>query len=114
VNQNCEITLEIGGMPILSRIQDPSFRDTLARRYVGFVSFPSPPKFGFDEDLTAPLADEPEQEDAIRRSMRNILFFAADPDLLQSVFQSACESVERVAVQQLTFLPDSRAWSMIQ
>ena len=113
MNQNCEITLEIGGMPIWLRIQDPSFRDTLARRYVGFVSSPSPPKFEFDVDLTAPLADEPE-EDAIRRPMRNILFFAADPGLLQSVFQSACEFVERVPVRQLNFLPDSRAWSMIQ
>ena len=52
--------------------------------------------------------------DAIRRLMRNILFFAEDPNLVQSVFQSACEFVERVPVQQLTFVPDSRAWSMIQ
>src|SRR6478609_1826625 len=52
--------------------------------------------------------------DAIRRLMRNILFFAEDPKLVQSVFQSACEFVERVPVQQLTFVPDSRAWSMIR
>jgi hypothetical protein len=52
--------------------------------------------------------------EAIRPLMRNILFFAEDPDLVQNVFQSACEFVERVPVQELTFLPDSRVWSMIQ
>jgi hypothetical protein len=52
--------------------------------------------------------------EAIQRLMRNILFFAEDPDLVQSVFQSACEFVERVPVQRLTFVPDSRVWNMIQ
>ena len=52
--------------------------------------------------------------EAIRRLMRNILFFAEDSDLVQRVFQSACEFVERVPVQQLTFVPDSRVWDMIR
>ena len=264
MNQNCEITLEIGGMPILLRMQDTSFREILAHRYVGFVGSPFPPKFEFDVELTEPSGDPDEdvqvqmrdgvwrlrrgdfrarwdprlgrghirqsanpysidavlrivhtlilaseggfllhsagairngraflfsgvsgagkttisrlappdvtlltdeisyvrlgpdgyracgtpfagelarvgencsaplgslfflkqgpenkiegvpKTDAIRRLMRNILFFAEDPSLVQSVFQSACEFVERVPVQQLTFVPDSRAWSMIQ
>ena len=50
----------------------------------------------------------------IRRLMRNILFFAEDADLVQSVFQSACEFVERVPVQRLTFTPDSRVWDLIR
>ena len=54
------------------------------------------------------------KSEAIRRLMRNVLFFAEDPELVQSVFQSACEFVERVPVQRLTFVPDSRAWSMIR
>ena len=54
------------------------------------------------------------KSEAIRRLMRNILFFAEDSELVQSVFQSACEFVERVPVKQLTFVPDSRVWSMIQ
>ena len=264
MNQNCEITLEIGGMPILLRMQDASFREMLALRYVGFVGSSLPPKFEFDVELTPPSGDPDEdvdvqmrdgvwrlrrgdfradwdprlgrghirqsanpysidavlrivhtlilaseggfllhsagairngraflfsgvsgagkttisrlappdvtlltdeisyvrlgsdgyracgtpfagelarlgencsaplgclfflkqgpdnkiegvaKTDAVRRLMRNILFFAEDPNLVQSVFQSACEFVERVPVQQLTFVPDSRAWSMIQ
>lgn len=52
--------------------------------------------------------------EAIRRLMRNILFFAADPALVENVFRSACEFVERVPVQRLTFTPDSRVWGMIE
>ena len=51
--------------------------------------------------------------EAVRRLMRNILFFAEDVALVDSVFQSACEFVERVPVQRLTFAPDSRVWQMI-
>lgn len=52
--------------------------------------------------------------EAIRCLLRNILFFAEDAGLVRSVFQSACEFVERVPVQRLTFVPDSRVWDMIQ
>jgi hypothetical protein len=52
--------------------------------------------------------------EAIRRLMRNILFFAEDTALIENVFQSACEFVERVPVQRLTFALDSRVWNMIQ
>jgi len=266
VNQNCEIMLEIGGMPILLHMRDASFRQLLATRYAGFVGSPSAPKFEFDVELTAPhLAEDQDEDvrvqvqdgewrlrrgdfrahwdpragrghirqsanpysidsilrivhtlilareggfllhsagairngraflfsgvsgagkttisrlapadvtlltdevsyirrgpdgyeacgtpfagelarvgencsapigclfflkqgsenllepvakaDAIRRLIRNILFFADDPVLVQCVFQSACEFVEQVPIQQLTFVPDSRAWSMIQ
>jgi hypothetical protein len=265
VDQNCDLTLEIGGMPILLHLQDPSFRQLLALRYAGFVGSLSPPKFEFDVELTPPLADDPDEDlrvqmrdgvwrlrrgdfrahwdpragrghirqsanpysidsvlrivhtlilareggfllhsagairngraflfsgvsgagkttisrlappdvtlltdevsyirrgrdgyhacgtpfagelarvgencsapigclfflkqgpenkieplakaEAIRGVMRNILFFAEHSDLVRNVFQSACEFVERVPVQRLTFVPDSRAWSMIQ
>jgi hypothetical protein len=53
------------------------------------------------------------KSEAVRRLMRNILFFAEDAALVEKVFQSACEFVERVPVQQLTFTPDSRVWGMI-
>lgn len=265
MDQNCQITLEIGGMPILLHMQDPSFRQLLETRYAGFVGSPFPPKFEFDIELTAPFADDPDEDvqvqmkdgvwrlrrgdfrahwdpragrghirqsanpysidsvlrivhslilareggfllhsagavrngraflfsgvsgagkttisrlappdvtlltdevsyirrdhegyracgtpfagelarlgencsapiqslfflkqgpenkiepiakvEAIRRLMRNILFFAEDPALVGSVFQSACEFVERVPVQWLSFVPDSRVWGMIQ
>jgi hypothetical protein len=265
VDRNCQITLEIGGMPILLHMQDPSFRQLLETRYAGFVGSPFPPKFEFDIELSAPFADDPDEDvqvqmkdgvwrlrrgdfrahwdpragrghirqsanpysidsvlrivhslilareggfllhsagavrdgraflfsgvsgagkttisrlappdvtlltdevsyirrdhegyracgtpfagelarlgencsapiqslfflkqgpenkiepiakvEAIRRLMRNILFFAEDPALVGSVFQSACEFVERVPVQWLSFVPDSRVWGMIQ
>ena len=69
MNQNCEITLEIGGMPILLHMQDASFRQLLALRYAGFVGSPSPPKFEFDVELTAPLADDPDED--VRVQMRD-------------------------------------------
>jgi hypothetical protein len=53
------------------------------------------------------------KSEAIRRLMRNILFFAEDAALVEKVFQSACEFVEHVPVRRLTFAPDSRVWGMI-
>ena len=54
-----------------------------------------------------------ESGEAVRRLMRNILFFAEDPELVKSVFRSACEFVERVPVCRLTFLPDERVWDLV-
>ena len=51
--------------------------------------------------------------DAIRLLMRNILFFADDSELVNLVFRSACEFVERVPVRRLSFVPDKRVWEMI-
>jgi hypothetical protein len=50
---------------------------------------------------------------AVRMLMRNILFFAEDPELVNLVFRSACEFVERVPVRRLIFVPDERVWEMI-
>lgn len=54
-----------------------------------------------------------EPADAIRRLMRNILFFAHDPELVRLVFQSACAFVATVPVFQLSFFPDRRVWKLI-
>lgn len=54
------------------------------------------------------------QSEAIRRLMRNILFFAEDAELVRKVFQSACAFVESVPVRRLTFTPDSRVWGLIR
>lgn len=261
-----EIAVEIGGLPILLRTQDSSFRELLARRYAGFVGSSAPPRFEFDVDLVPPSAEMESEEDAhvamqdgqwrlrrgdfraqwdpragrgrirqsanpysidsvlrivhtlilareggfllhaasvirngraflfsgvsgvgkttisrlappdvtlltdeisyvrrdageyracgtpfagelarvgencsapvaalffldkgpenriqsvstpeaIRRLLRNILFFAEDADLVKLVFRSACEFVDRVPVQRLTFVPDERVWNMIR
>jgi hypothetical protein len=51
--------------------------------------------------------------EAARLLLKNILFFAEDAELVELVFQSACEFVERVPVRRLTFAPDQRVWEMI-
>ncbi|HXZ31663.1 MAG TPA: hypothetical protein VEH30_05230 [Terriglobales bacterium] len=51
--------------------------------------------------------------DKIRSLLRNILFFAADPQLVNRVFDSACEFVSKVPVCRLTFFPDERVWNII-
>jgi hypothetical protein len=50
---------------------------------------------------------------AIRRLMRNVLFFAEDPSLVRMVFESVCAFVATVPVFQLSFYPDQRVWELI-
>jgi len=51
--------------------------------------------------------------EATQSLMRNILFFAHDPELVNAVFRTAVEFVRRVPVRRLTFVPDPRVWEMI-
>ncbi len=51
--------------------------------------------------------------EAIRLLMRNILFFAEDAELVNLVFRSACEFVERVPIRRLIFVPDKKVWEII-
>ncbi len=79
------------------------------------------------ENLRAPLgavyllAQGPENRiedlgaaEAARGLLTNILFFAEDAELVQAVFRSALEFVERVPVRRLTFVPDARVWELIR
>jgi hypothetical protein len=50
---------------------------------------------------------------AVRRLMRNILFFADDAKLVRMVFESACAFVATVPVFQLSFFPDRKVWELI-
>ena len=52
--------------------------------------------------------------EAARGLLTNILFFAEDAELVQGVFRSALEFVERVPVQRLTFVPDERVWELVR
>ena len=78
------------------------------------------------ENLRAPiesvylLAQGPENRietlgkaEAARGILANILFFAEDVELVQAVFVSALEFVERVPVRRLTFSPDARVWELV-
>jgi hypothetical protein len=58
--------------------------------------------------------DELPPAEAVRRLMRNILFFAEDPVLVDKLLATACDFVQKVPVRRLTFYPDSRVWDEIR
>jgi hypothetical protein len=51
--------------------------------------------------------------EAVQRLLRNILFFAHDPELVKLVFQAACEFASLVPIRRLIFVPDQRVWDII-
>jgi hypothetical protein len=99
------------------------------KRGDGYTAFGTPftgelAKLG--ENVAAPiaalylLAQGPENRidpiapgDAARSVLANVLFFAEDEELVQSLFHSAFEFVSRVPVSRLTFVPDSRVWELV-
>lgn len=101
----------------------------LRREGEGYVAYGTPfagelAKPG--ENVRAPLAalyllaqgpenriDPVRPADATRAVLGSVLFFAHDPRLVGKVFDSVCELVQRVPVQRLTFVPDSRVWELI-
>jgi hypothetical protein len=52
--------------------------------------------------------------EAVRRLMRNILFFAEDRGLVEKLLATACEFVARVPIRRLTFYPDARVWGEVR
>jgi len=52
--------------------------------------------------------------EAVRRLMRNILFFAEDRGLVEKLLATACEFVARVPIRRLTFYPDARVWDEVR
>ncbi|MGO8983485.1 MAG: hypothetical protein ACLPLR_19270 [Terriglobales bacterium] len=52
--------------------------------------------------------------EAVRRLMRNILFFAGDRGLVEKLFATACDFVSGVPICRLTFYPDSRVWDVVR
>jgi hypothetical protein len=78
------------------------------------------------ENVQAPLAalfllrQAPENKiqpvregEAVRALMESILFFAHDSELVNQVFESACDLARRVPVFRLSFVPDHRVWELI-
>ncbi len=58
--------------------------------------------------------DEISPAEAVRRLMRNILFFAEDHGLVEKLFATACDFVAQVPIRRLTFYPDSRVWDLVR
>jgi hypothetical protein len=52
--------------------------------------------------------------EAARLLLRNILFFASDPDLVSRVFDIACEFVAAVPAYRLFFVPGSAVWEAMR
>jgi hypothetical protein len=52
--------------------------------------------------------------EAVRRLMRNILFFAEDRILVEKLFATACDFVNTVPIRRLTFYPDTRVWDQVR
>jgi hypothetical protein len=55
-----------------------------------------------------------EPAETLRMLLRNILFFADDPELVKMVFRSANEFLGKVPAFRLTFYPDERVWDLVQ
>jgi hypothetical protein len=58
--------------------------------------------------------DDVSSAEAVRRLMRNILFFAEDPRLVEELLATACAFVASLPICRLTFYPDSRVWDDIR
>lgn len=96
----------------------------------GYIAFGTPfaGELGLPgENVRAPvaavylLAQGPENRieavsgaEATRALLQCVLFFAHDAELIGQVFDSACDLVQRVPVQRLTFVPDASAWEAVQ
>ncbi len=69
--------------------------------------------FFLEKGLENRVEELPSAE-AVRRLMRNILFFAEDQRLVEALFATACDFVARIPVRRLTFYPDGRVWDEIR
>lgn len=58
--------------------------------------------------------EEMSSAEAVRRLMRNILFFAEDHGLVENLLATACDFVNRVPIRRLTFYPDGRVWDVVR
>jgi hypothetical protein len=58
--------------------------------------------------------EEVSSVEAVRRLMRNILFFAEDHGLVEKLLATACDFVDRVPIRRLTFYPDGRVWDEVR
>jgi len=78
------------------------------------------------EDVSAPLSaiyliehgpanrvERASESEAVRRLMRNTLFFAREKQLVAHVFSTVCALAAGVPVYRLAFVPDARVWELI-
>jgi hypothetical protein len=57
---------------------------------------------------------EPVSEpEALQAFLRSVLFFAHEQELVDKVFESACDFVSRVPMYRLVFVPNAKVWELI-
>src|SRR5580698_8336247 len=61
------VSIEIGGMAIALRTQDPPFRQLLETRYAGFTNPPANPQFGLESDLFESRDAAPDEDLRVQR-----------------------------------------------
>ncbi len=68
----------------------------------------------FLEKGSANRIEEISSLEAVRRLMRNILFFAEDAPLVEKLLASACDFVSHVPTRRLIFYPDQIVWEDVR
>jgi len=63
ITEKATVSIEIGGMSIALRTEDPSFQQLIERRYAGFVGTSSDSHFEFDIDLYEPSGPAPADDE---------------------------------------------------
>ncbi|HTR25956.1 MAG TPA: hypothetical protein VMI10_18430 [Terriglobales bacterium] len=58
--------------------------------------------------------DDLSSSEAVQRLMRNILFFAEDPNLVEELLATACAFVASLPSRRLTFYPDRQVWDEVR
>jgi hypothetical protein len=59
------------------------------------------------------VAELPASE-SVSRLLRNILFFAEDPELVEKLLDTAIDFASRVPIRRLTFYPDTKVWDTVR
>jgi len=67
-----DVGIEIGGMAVRVRTDDPSFVCLLERRYSGFISHPQNAEYQFEVELSAPQGIDPEEDVRVERGTAGI------------------------------------------
>ncbi len=57
---------------------------------------------------------ELDRADAMRRLLRNVLFFCQDSELVNKVFETACDLLANIPAYRLAFVPDQSVWELVQ
>ncbi len=64
-----------------------------------------------DQNRLEPIGD---QAEAVRSLMRNVLFFAEEPEWTARIFHGICDFAARVPGYRMIFRRQAEAWDLIE